>query len=471
MHFTQNIVKQFVTESKNYLATIEDDLYDLEKHKHNPDGILVDKIFRVHHTIKEGAAFLGLNNINDLASIMENMFSLIRAGEVKPEPVVVAALLEGSNCLNDLLDDVERSNEADISYIYRKLSKLLSGEVSEKVKHELETNVALSDTRGEKTGFEVNRFILKNLTARNKSIYVLKYDLMELANREHLTPLRLIRQLLNKGEIVEGRLVSVLEDLHAGLPSHPLIYEVLYAAAMDLRQLQDATGLSQDDIAVVKKPLPGDESPKGYRPFEVFRDFILPELCDRAGNDMHTGKERSRVRIWNVGTPTGLELYIIALLVHEYLDARGVGISIDDFSILSTDASAEELSKAIVGKFNDGDLEHTLLSEKKSDYFRREGGAWYICDHIRSLIDFRQVDHSAPFRLPGKFDVIFCNNVLKTPDSEAAKKTIVDRFHAVLSENGFLFPGEHNRLTGVSGRFKPIKYGETIVYKKIKERE
>ena len=224
MHFTKNIVKQFVTESKKYLETIEDDLYNLEKHKHNPDIVLVDKIFRVHHTIKEGAAFLGLNNISDLALIMENMFSLIRAGEVKAEPVIVDALLEGADCLDNLLDDVNRSDEVDISNIYRKLSKLLSGEVSEKVKKELETNVALTDMHGEKTGFEVNQFLLKNLVARNKFIYVLKYDLMELSNRENLTPLQLIRQLLSKGEIIEGRLMAILEDLHAGLPRHPLIF-------------------------------------------------------------------------------------------------------------------------------------------------------------------------------------------------------------------------------------------------------
>jgi chemotaxis protein methyltransferase CheR len=132
---------------------------------------------------------------------------------------------------------------------------------------------------------------------------------------------------------------------------------------------------------------------------------------------------------------------------------------------LATDTSAEALSSAIIGKYSDSELNHGLVPGMKTEYFRREGTSWHIRDHIRSLIDFRQVNLTAPSTLPGNFDVIFCHNVFSAPES-ATEKTIVDRLHDVMSKNAYLFPGEDSRLTGMSGRFKKIKYGETIVYKK-----
>ena len=270
MLYTKDIENQFVAESKRYLETIEDDLNDLEKRKRNPDPQLVDKIFRVHHTIKEGAAFLGLNNITDIASVMENMFAMIRSGEIKPETVIIDALQQGADSLNILLDDVGHSNETDISAVYKQLSELLSGKISEKVKKELDTNVALFDLSGKKTGFEINQFTMKNLFIRKRCLYVLKFDLMELSNRENKTPLQLIRHLLTKGNIIEGRLKAILEDLHAGLPRQPLIYEVLYATTLAPPQLQEAAGLPEENIIPVKKPEQVTAAAVGYRPFEVF---------------------------------------------------------------------------------------------------------------------------------------------------------------------------------------------------------
>jgi len=228
MHYTKEIINQFVTESREYLESIEDDLLNLEKTRSNPDPSLVNKVFRVHHTIKEGAGFLELKNITDLALVMENIFSMMRAGEIKPVPVIIDALREGAGCLNILLNDVERSNEMDISGIYKQLLNLLSGNVSQQVKKELDTNVALSGLQGEDIGFEINAFTWKNLQAEGKFLYVLKYDLMELARSENRRPLQLIRQLLGSGDIIEGRLETTVEDLRTGLSREPLLYEVLY---------------------------------------------------------------------------------------------------------------------------------------------------------------------------------------------------------------------------------------------------
>lgn len=505
MNYTKEIFNQYVTESKEYLETIEKNLRNLEKHKDHPDPAHVNKIFRLLHTIKEGAGFLGLKNINDLALAMENMFSMIRAREIKPESMVtiINALLGGADSLNDLLDVIEYSNEMDISGVYKHLSNLLSVEVSEQVKKELNTNVALSDFLGEEIGFEINEFTLKYLTGEHKFFYVLKYNLMELAKSENKTPLWLIRQLLGKGDIIEGRLETSIEDLHDGLPMEPLLYEVLYSTSLDLEQIQKTTGLSGNRIIQVNIPsrdpgkhkksslstLENNRVPvttgiavygkpffKDYHPFNTFRDYILPRLGERMSTG--TGWEQThpvnrnepKARIWCVGVPTGLELYNIAVLIYEYIKNNGLdGISLDDFSILAADESPEALARAIIGKYSDIEISRGPCAGKKNGYFRREPNetSWIIHDRIRSMVEFRQINLTAPFTFLGNFDVIFCFNALTSFDTEI-KREIVEQFFSMLSENGYLFPGigeTLHRIT-ITGKFEPIRYGETTIYKK-----
>ncbi len=507
MNYTKEILIQFVTESKEYLETIEDDLRNLEKHKNNPDSALVNKVFRALHTIKEGAGFLGLKNINDLAFAMGNMFSMMRAGEIKPESVIINALLEGADCLNDLLDVIEYSNDMDISGVYKHLSNLFSGEVSEQVKKELNTNVALSDLQGENIGFEINEFTLKYLTEDHKFLYVLKYDLMELAKSGRKTPLWLIRLLLGKGDIIEGRLETSIEDLHDGLPMEPLLYEVLYSTSLDPEQIKKTTGLAGCGIIQVNtssretetgtgkhkkssfstleknrvKVIPGiavDETPffKDYHPFNTFRDYILPRLGERMSIGTEGARQVNRkgpkIRIWGVGVGafSGQELYNIAVLVYEYVKNNGLyGISVNDFSILATDESSGALARAIRGKYSDIEISRGPCAGKKTGYFRHEpnGTSWIIRDWIRSMVEFRQINLTTPFTFLGNFDVIFCFNALNSFDTET-KREIVRQFFSMLSENGCFLPGTGETLFGITitRKFELIKYGETFIYKK-----
>jgi chemotaxis methyl-accepting protein methylase/HPt (histidine-containing phosphotransfer) domain-containing protein len=501
MKFSKEIINQFVIESKEYLGTLDDDLRDLEKHKNNPDPTLLNKVFRIHHTIKEGAGFLGLKNIYDLAHIMENMFSIMHAGEIKPEAVIINALLEGADCLNALLDEVEYSNEMDISGVYKHLSNLLSGGVSEQVKKELNTNVALSSLKGENIGFEMNEFTLKYLTAEHKFLYVLKYDLMELSKSENKTPLWLIRQLLGKGIIIEGRLETSLKDLHDGLPLEPLLYEVLYSTSLDSKQMQKTTGLPHNRIIQVNRPsldtgihkknnvsnlddnlgtvitdVTTDEIPffKDYHPFNTFRDYILPQIGERMSTTIEripqVNRKEPKVRIWSVGLSTGQELYSIAILIYEYIKNNHISlsrISVNDFSLLATDESSDALARTIQGEYRDIEISRGPCAGKKSRYFRHEpnGNSWIIHNWIRSMVEFRQISLASPFTFLGNFDVIFCHNVLNSFNNET-RREIIQQFFSMLSENGYLFPGTGERLHGITGKFEPIKYGDTIFYEK-----
>jgi two-component system, chemotaxis family, sensor kinase CheA len=121
------IVEGFITESKEHLDTIEDDLLNLEKQKDNPDPELIDKVFRAIHSVKSATGFLGLSNMNRLALIMEKLLTLMRTGEILPEPEYIDALIEGADRLTAMLDNIKQSNNVNISKICGRLSDLLDG--------------------------------------------------------------------------------------------------------------------------------------------------------------------------------------------------------------------------------------------------------------------------------------------------------------------------------------------------------
>lgn len=120
-----DLLLDFVTESKEHLETIEDDFVVLVQQKDNPDTELVNKVFRAIHTVKGVAGFVGQKRIGELSHIMESLLQQIKVGKKRPEQRFIDVLLEGVDQLNTMLDDVESSNDMDISRIYEKLRVLV----------------------------------------------------------------------------------------------------------------------------------------------------------------------------------------------------------------------------------------------------------------------------------------------------------------------------------------------------------
>jgi two-component system chemotaxis sensor kinase CheA len=121
--FDAAIIEEFIAESKEHLATIEDDFLTLEKNQ--DDQELLGKVFRAIHSMKGSAGFLGFSKVGDLTHVMETLLTKMRSGEIRPETVYVDALLEGVDLLNLMLGDIKKSNEVDIAVIHSTLSSLI----------------------------------------------------------------------------------------------------------------------------------------------------------------------------------------------------------------------------------------------------------------------------------------------------------------------------------------------------------
>ncbi len=109
------LMYEFVSEAKEHLANIGDDLLALEQRKDDSTRYRIDRLFRSVHSVKGGAGFFGRRAIEELAHAMETVLDHLRSESDSPPAAVIDALLAGADRIQALLDDVERSSDADVS--------------------------------------------------------------------------------------------------------------------------------------------------------------------------------------------------------------------------------------------------------------------------------------------------------------------------------------------------------------------
>ncbi len=122
----ESIMEELIAESKEHLLSIEPDLMALEENPSSPDPDAINRIFRAVHSIKGGFGFFSMNNIKNLAHTMENIIGLIRDGSIVADASTVDALLEGTDKLRVMIDDVQASEQMSIENELKKLENILS---------------------------------------------------------------------------------------------------------------------------------------------------------------------------------------------------------------------------------------------------------------------------------------------------------------------------------------------------------
>lgn len=143
----EEVLQLFVEESREHLSGIEDDLLAME----SMDGLdedLVNRVFRTLHTIKGGAGFFDLINLQNLAHSMENILDLIRKNELQTTKTIVSSLLSGADTVASMVDNLEASNDYDIADHLDVFDSILKGEpVTEKTVTQASDDVAAGEVQ------------------------------------------------------------------------------------------------------------------------------------------------------------------------------------------------------------------------------------------------------------------------------------------------------------------------------------
>ncbi|MBI1308840.1 MAG: hypothetical protein GC129_03130 [Proteobacteria bacterium] len=126
------ILEEFFTEADENLDTLEQDLIQLEALADGgeTDRETVDRIFRMLHTLKGGAGFLGLEKIAKLAHGGENLLDEVRNDRVNVTKPVMDALLQTTDLLKELLGYQKRREDdagVDTAPLRAVLEALASG--------------------------------------------------------------------------------------------------------------------------------------------------------------------------------------------------------------------------------------------------------------------------------------------------------------------------------------------------------
>jgi two-component system chemotaxis sensor kinase CheA len=119
-----DLILEYLAESREHLATIENDLLAMEQAGAAIDEQLVNRVFRAAHSIKGGAGFFDLVRIRELAHKTENVLDLMRSDQMTPDSENVGILLLAFDKLRELISSYMESNGADISEFVAALTGL-----------------------------------------------------------------------------------------------------------------------------------------------------------------------------------------------------------------------------------------------------------------------------------------------------------------------------------------------------------
>jgi chemotaxis protein methyltransferase CheR len=176
-------------------------------------------------------------------------------------------------------------------------------------------------------------------------------------------------------------------------------------------------------------------------PFEQFRSEVLPAIAQ--------ARPDGRVRVWSAGCSTGQEPYSLAIAAAE-AGAEGSGVE-----IVGTDVSDRCLEKARSGVYTQFEVQRGLPIRLLVKHFEKIDDSWRISPRLRQAVRwgrFNLMNDPAPL---GRFDVIFCRNVLGQFDPPTRAATL-ERLGAALADDGLLFLGLGETTHGLTEMYRPI---------------
>jgi chemotaxis protein methyltransferase CheR len=183
---------------------------------------------------------------------------------------------------------------------------------------------------------------------------------------------------------------------------------------------------------------------------------LLPEIVDRRrAGDM--------IRIWSVPCSTGEEPYSVAIWLLEnwrLVDAYNI-------EIVGSDIDTRVLAAALEGDYGERALSR-LPRDVVEQYFEPARlGQRRIIEDLRESVRFVQVNllDAGSMAAQGRFDVIFCRNVLIYFD-DASRLAASMNLYSALSPGGFICLGHSESMARISNRFTVRRFEDAIVYQR-----
>jgi chemotaxis protein methyltransferase CheR len=190
-------------------------------------------------------------------------------------------------------------------------------------------------------------------------------------------------------------------------------------------------------------------------PFKLLQNKLLPEFSN----------SKTPIKIWSAASSSGQEPYSIAMSLLEYQQSHPGGLA-RGVKVTGTDISTTMLEHCKYGHYDTLALGRGLSAERKRKFFENgDNGMMKVNDQVKRMVTFRPLNLLTSYSALGKFDIVFCRNVLIYFSPEIKAK-IISQIHGTLNKGGYLFLGASESISGLSNDFTMIRCNPGIIYQK-----
>ncbi len=237
-------------------------------------------------------------------------------------------------------------------------------------------------------------------------------------------------------------------------PDKLYLLETRLAPILKREQLRDLTALAEKlrspaNEALIKQVVEAMTTNESFffrddKPFVHFRNQALPRLLAARGAG-------APLRIWSAASSTGQEAYSIAMILTECRATVGNR----KIEIIGTDLARDTLNRAREGQYTQFEVQRGLPVQMLMRYFKKEENNWRISDAIRGMVQFREWNLLTDLKALGRFDVVFCRNVLIYFD-QPTKTRVLEAVAQQMPPDGLLYLGGAETVLGITTRFAPM---------------
>jgi len=173
--------------------------------------------------------------------------------------------------------------------------------------------------------------------------------------------------------------------------------------------------------------------------FEHLKTHIIAKKADHI-------RKGGKLRIWSAACSDGQEPYSIAMAILSVVPEAATL----DVRILATDIDQNMIAHGRAGLYSNDSMSAVPSDLRERWFSSKASGAtrtWQVNDRLASLVSFRELNLVGTWPMKGRFDAIFCRNVVIYFEERTQQK-IWSRFVSSLTPDGRLYIGHSERISG-----------------------
>jgi two-component system chemotaxis sensor kinase CheA len=238
----ENLIAEFVTESREHLGSIEPDLLAMEQEGKETSQEIINRVFRAIHSIKGGAGFFAFESVKTLSHIMESVLMQVRDRALEVTPALMDVLFAGLDRLRAMIDDIRASDGVPFREEAARLEALLAGTGAA-----MGTQVK-AHAEGQVRQFDLDADAVRSVLKRGMTLYYAKAFLHRDVDVHWDSPLAFLKNALSVGQCLNAFLdMSSIGNLDDCL-EQDICVTVLFATVLEPDLLALAFKLPPEQI-------------------------------------------------------------------------------------------------------------------------------------------------------------------------------------------------------------------------------